>query len=377
MFAKRCIVIGFSLLVALVGILVACAAPASTTTPSPTTTVTPTPAAGSLAQIIAEAQKEGTVSAMLRTGFTPKAMERLKKELKGLFGVDLNITYSPTMSYPNELAQAIMEYQAKATPTYDLMTFTTGHILTGNNAGIFEKVDWKALMTKDTNPEAVRPEPFSNGIIYFTRFQGLMYNPEKVPAAQAPETLSELTDPKWTGKLGVFNYPNSWARRAYFMGKEKTFADLRAILKNKAIQGPYVSSYNRYLLGEVWLTYISSVYLGMARDKGMPVAWKHLDYAEVENAFVVVRKGAAHPNAAKLVALYMASPAGAKFTLEESGAGNLYYPGNYEHDLSLEVTRQGVPLYEPATYPGLTEFQLTDEEKQWEKEIDLIFKGAG
>ena len=58
---------------------------------------------------------------------------------------------------------------------------------------------------------------------------GLIYNPEKVSADEVPQTLSELANPKWKGKVGIHNHTNSWARRAFIMGKEKTLSNIRVI----------------------------------------------------------------------------------------------------------------------------------------------------
>ena len=91
------------------------------------------------------------------------------------------------------------------------------------------------------------------------------------------------------------------------------------------IQGRYVDLYNRYLLDEISMAFTSDNYFKMALDKGVQAAWQSLDYADVREYFLVVRKGARRPSAAKLVAIYLASPEGARFTLEEAKAGNLYW----------------------------------------------------
>ncbi|MDP2643658.1 MAG: ABC transporter substrate-binding protein [Desulfobacterales bacterium] len=334
--------------------------------------------AGTLDEIIAGAKKEGTVSLKLRSGFTPKSMGRLEKEIRDKFGVDLKVKFVPTGSMPKDVAQASMEQKTGAPSTYDLLTFMSNHVTLANKAGIMEKIDWKPLITADTNPEVVLENPALQGaIISFTGHLGLIYNTEKIPADQVPRTLSGLADPRWKGKLGVFTYQGGWARWARIMGKEKVYNDLRAILKNGAVGGRYSDVFNRFLINEVWLGLLSSVYLKMAQDKGMPVAWQDLDFSERQNFSVVVLKGAQHPNAAKLVAVYLASPQGARFTLEESGAGNLYYPGNFEHDISSQAKKQGIPEHSLASYPGLLEFHLSKDYRNWQKEIKLIVDSGG
>ncbi len=329
------------------------------------------------AQVIEGARKEGAISMILRAGFTPRSMERLEREVREKFGVDLKCKFVPNVSMPKELAGAIMEHKTGAVPSYDLMTFSS-HIPQGMKAGIFEKVDWKPLITKDTNLSVVHNDPITyGGIIYFTGHQGLIYSPERISAGDVPKKLSELADPKWKGKIGIFNYTESWARWAFALGKEKVLADLRGVLKNGAIQGAYVDMYNRYLLREISLCLISSVYLKMAKDKGVPAAWQSLDIADIREYSLLVRKGAKHPNAAKLVAVYLASPEGVRFTLEESGAGNLYYPGNYEHDIRTQNRGQGIREVFSERKPEILEFSASKESEHWQKEIKMVLDTGG
>lgn len=379
MLIKRYAVIVLSVIVALIGVLAACAAPSLSPTSTSTPTITPTAApTGPLAQIIAEAKKEGTVTVSLKSTILPKSMERLKIEIKDMFGVDLDIKFNPSSSMDKEVADSIMEHQVGATPSYDLRNWGVDATGEGNKAGILEKVDWKPLITRDTNPEVIiGHSAYLGGLVNYTGTIGMMYNPEKISAAQVPLTLSQLADPKWRGKIAIPSYKGSWSRRSFIMGKEKTLADLRAILKNGAIQGTYAAQWSRYLLSEVWMSIVTSSYLKEARDKGVPGAWQALDYCEETEYYTLVLKGAAHPNAAKLVAIYLASPAGAKFMLEEGAGGNLFYPGNFEQDLLSQAERQGIPIIFMARDSAMVAFGVSDEYAQWQKEIDLILKGGG
>ena len=130
--------------------------------------------AGPLAQIIEGAKKEVTVTLRLRSGFNEKSMARLEREIKEKFGVDLKIKYAPSSSMSKNMAEALMELRVGAPPSYDLMTFSN-HVLEGNEAGLFERVDWKKIITKDINPDVVLDHPALFGsIVCFTGHQGMM-----------------------------------------------------------------------------------------------------------------------------------------------------------------------------------------------------------
>ncbi|MDP2646598.1 MAG: extracellular solute-binding protein [Desulfobacterales bacterium] len=334
-------------------------------------------AAGPLDLIVAGAKKEGRVLVQLRSTFSGNSMIRLEKEIRQKFGVDLKIDFTPSSNMSKTLVQIMMEHKTGAPPSFDLVNFST-HAAEGFRAGALERVDWKALITQDTNPEAVLTNPALYGaLVYYTSHHGLLYNPKKIPPDQVPKTFHELADPRWKDKVGIPDAVAGWTRRAFLMGKEKIYKDISAILKNGAIKGSYSVLQNRYQLEEIWMTFIVSSYLKYAIDKGMPAAWQCLDYAEVPLFAVTIPTGARHPNAARLVAVYLAGPAGAKFSLEESGSGNLFYPGNFEHDIRLQNKKQGIREYFPVNDVKMMEFLESKDYRKWRREIKLIMDKGG
>lgn len=358
---KQLILIGLSLVLVLGTVLSADGAPS-----------------GALAQIIEGAKKEGTVSVKLKSTLTAASMKRLEREIKETFGVALNIMFAPGGKMSKDTADAIMEHRAGAIPPYDIMSLHSGHMIEAIQAapGIFEIVDWKSLITEDTNPDVLAANPIE-APSYYSGGQGLLYNPEKISIAEVPKTLSDLADPKWKGKVGIWRGSGAWSRWAFVMGKEKVFSDLRQILKNDVIQGRYVDLFNRYVLGEIWMTLIKASYMKEAQDKGISAAWQSLDYLDIRETLLVVRNGAKHPNAGKLVAVYLASPAGAKFMLEEGAAGTLFYPGNFEHDILSQAQKEGLRILFSERDKDILAFEASKESRQWEKEVKLILETGG
>jgi ABC-type thiamine transport system substrate-binding protein len=327
--------------------------------------------------VIEGAKKEGVLSAKLVPALTEKTMYRLEREIKQKFGVDLKIKFTPVENMPKDVSEAIMEQKAGVIPSYDLMTFSN-HVSTANKAGILERVDWKPLILEGTNPRVIHDSPVMYGaIVTHTGHFGMIYNPEKVKADEVPRSLADLAHPKWKGKGGVANYPTSWVRWCFMLGKEKVLSGLRAALKNGAIQGTYHDLRNRYLLGETSWYLTSSAYYVTVREKGMPAKWQSLDLSDITDFAVAVRKGARNSNAAKLVAVFLASPEGSKFLDEEGGLGSLYYPGNAEHDIRLQDQKQGVRENFAERNAELLEFYATKEAEQMGKEIQLLFQTGG
>ncbi|MDP2644892.1 MAG: hypothetical protein Q8P24_08125 [Desulfobacterales bacterium] len=133
----------------------------------------------------------------------------------------------------------------------------------------------------------------------------------------------------------------------------------------------------RYLLSEISFCILGSQLVMSARAKGMPAEFQALDFADVSNYSLAVRKGARHPNAAKLVGVFLASPAGAKFTVEESGEGNLYYPGNFEHDISMQNKKQGIREVHTTRDPKILEIYFTKDFERLRKEVKIVLDTGG
>jgi ABC-type Fe3+ transport system substrate-binding protein len=357
MFAKKCTLIGLSLTVILGVVLAASAAPQS-----------------ALDKVIAGAKKEGAVTVNLMAQYGVESIPRLEKEIKERFGVALKIDYVPAGQMAKALAMARMEQKMGATPSYDLEYYSTNNLLTGNKAGIFEEVNWKPLLTKDTPSQSLLPVPF-NAPVNYTAVMILMYNPDKVSDDKVPKTLSELADPKWKGKVGIFDYPSKWSKWWLAMGgKDKGKAAVQALLKNGAVQGKFDDLLNHFLLGEIWMAVTQSNYMELAQSKGVPAKWIALrDFVECSEGGLGVRKGAKHPNAAKLVAVYLASPAGSKFTMETAKHGNSHIPGNLVYDIVTEAKKQHIPLVIPESDQRFLEFAESKESNEWQKEVNLIF----
>ena len=332
---------------------------------------------GPLAQVIEGAKKEGTVAIKLTPGFTEKSMSRLKKEIKDKYGAELTIKFTASTRFANDVAEAIMEDKAGAIPSYDLLTLSNATSV-ANEAGVLENVNWKSLFTEGTNPDVVNDSPLMRGsIVYHTAYFGLMYNPEKVKANEVPRKLIDLANPKWKGKGGLMDTPSNWVRWIGVVGKDKVFSDLRAVIKNGVTKGRYVDLLNRFMIGENWFCTISSEFIVDAQSKGMPTAWQTLDFGDVREYNLVVRKGARHSNAAKLIALFLVSPEGVKFGIEEAKYGTLYYPGNYEHDIRMQNKKQGIPDVFADRNTQILEMYASKEGRQLEKEIELLLATGG
>jgi len=215
------------------------------------------------------------------------------------------------------------------------------------------------------------------GIVVYGGTTGLEYNPQKLSAQDAPKKLADLANPKWKGRLGVHDYASHWARFAFILGKKQTLTTLRAILKNKPVLDHFPPLNNRYLSGEIDMAYTVDQYVMDARARGKPAAWINMDPLEIRDYQVVLMKGSKHANAAKLVAVFLASPEGGKFTTQVVRKVHHLYPGNLLYDGIQAAKKRGIQPITWESFPGLLDFIQSKEYEDWQKEVQVILDTAG
>jgi iron(III) transport system substrate-binding protein len=129
------------------------------------------------------------------------------------------------------------------------------------------------------------------------------FNTDQIKAADVPNDLAQLSEPKWQGKFAMNSQPGSpYDLLALKLGSDGVVDLVRKLLANKPVLrngSPAVLS--SLVSGEVpvALSYASGV---EAQKKiGAPVDWKaYAQYTPVLPLDLYVPKGAPHPNAARL-----------------------------------------------------------------------------
>ncbi|MBI2830222.1 MAG: ABC transporter substrate-binding protein [Chloroflexi bacterium] len=378
-------VIAVSLLVLILVLpLGACVKPTPASSPSPSLKATPgtalAPATDPLAQIIEGAKKEGIVTGRLgdpEFGEIAVTTE-LQRAIKDKYGVDLKISFPRgSVGTAQMLATAIMEYKTGVTPAYDLLSLPSAYVSEAIASDAIEKVDWSPLTEKGLPPEIVPQEPRVRGAIFYKNsYLGLVYNPKKVSKAEAPKTISDLADPKWRGRLGLANTADRWVEWAFVLGKDKVFSLLRSLVKTKPLLDSFSSLDNRFTIGEIDLVWTITSYMGATASRGVPIAFQSLDFSYQNLTYLVVPKKVTHPNAAKLVSIFLASSDGTKFMIKNiKGGGRKDIPGSMEYDIYQDDLKRGLLVYNPFSYPGMLDFMVSPDREKWAKEAELILKG--
>jgi iron(III) transport system substrate-binding protein len=183
------------------------------------------------------------------------------------------------------------------------------------------------------------------------------YNTKLVPKAEAPRTLEDTLAPKWKGKIAVraattgFN----WLFPVWKKDKEKAIEYLKRLAKQDVVPGKRDAEIaNQVAGGEYPVGVLSLTSVIPALGKHAPLALCPIGPTASDLNGFWIPKGAPHPNAAKLLVAWLASPEGVKALLK-SGRG-LSYPPDASPAAKL-IAENGIGFVPIQSAEDLREFE--------------------
>lgn len=201
------------------------------------------------------------------------------------------------------------------------------------------------------------------------RLRVIMYNKDLVPEADLPQSVFDLTDPKWQGQVGATDSTSDAmiahvAALIKLVGEEKATAFVKGLVDNGTqFFGGHTDIRKAVGNGELKLGFVNHYYYHLSRTEGAPVGIVYPDQADlgmlVNSTNAGIIQGAKHADAAKLFIDFLLSPEGQKIFAEK----------NFEYPLLADVAlAEGV---DPLADLKLAEINLTElyELRQQAKEL--------
>ncbi len=266
--------------------------------------------AAPLDDVIAAAKKEGNIEFYAPSTRTLQGAQAVAEGVNKKYGLNLKMNYTPATSMPRDIAKIVSMAAAGIPPEWDLMCTPDSHQAALWHKKLHQLYDYRKL---GVDPKAIE---YDGGAVSFAhQFVLPAYNSKLVAAKDVPKSWEDLLDPKWKGKLGVTNATHHQARLAVgAWGEEKATSYVKALTKQDLKLGLIGETYSRMLLGEV-LVAVSFIdgYIRRAEEKGAPIVFADKVSPVVTPAYIAgVPKGALHPNAAYLYAIFLTTPEGQK-----------------------------------------------------------------
>lgn len=217
--------------------------------------------------------------------------------------------------------------------------------------GIFESSSWPAIMTV---PEAYRADD-DTWTALTLRARVIMYNTNLVKQEELPESVFDLTDPRWKGQVGSSDSTNGSMQgqivaMRHLLGEQKTEDFIKGLVANDTrFYGGHTDVRKAVGTGELKLGLVNHYYYQLSKAEGAPVGVIYPDQGQGDMGLLVnstngaIVKGG--PNAA-------ATQAFMHYLLTRGGQ-KLFAELNYEYPII-----EAVPLAEGVQ--PLDQFRLAD-----------------
>jgi len=263
-----------------------------------------------LAEIVARAKSEGKVR--FCSG-TPNELEA-KEFFKQFRERYREITLEYSRCRPAASSERILSELMAGQVDYDLVTVFDPLIPQYKKAAVLAgPFDWSGLF--GIRPVYVSPDRYFVGSGSST--DGIVYNSKLVPKERAPKDWDDCLDPYWKGRFVVDNRGGSFVRLYPGWGKEKLLDYARRLAANKPvwIRGqteilPLIASGEHLMMCGAFLPPALSL-LSQEPGASLTIVIPREVGAELYATVAVVKK-ASYPNAALLLAGYLASDEGQK-----------------------------------------------------------------
>lgn len=264
---------------------------------------------------------------------------------------DIKVTFIRDTGGNTLAAKVVQEVQAGGTPAA-LLSGDPQQLVAIEQRGLLVKSDWKALGID----ASIAPTPTL--IATAAALGAIVWNKTNVPQAQAPKTMDDLLKPQYTGKVGSWIRAPTYAQLAKVEGEAKVKAFLEKLL---AMQPRLYDS--TYRLAQEAATGEIDVGFGLWHSsqptiaKGGPIGVALPDTVATSTIFSSVVQKSANPQGAQVLAVWLASPEGARVYEEATGRGNPYVKGTETQKLVEGHKLSEFSISEMATYVRLqTEF---------------------
>ena len=267
-----------------------------------------------LEKVIEAARKEGQLDLMVRSSTGEKGARELSAAFNKRFGLNIRVNADLAGMESQKFNQAVTEIKAGIPPTFDLMQGMTDNILGLKGVDGAEQIEnWEAFLAQIA-PEAykvrerVSPSILAGyGFLWLTQTRGLIYNSKLISLQELPKTWKDKGDPKYRGAFSVMPFTSLSLSGLLKYDKEELLEIVRSWGRNKRQVLTFAAGVERMMLGELKFLYGNAgYYFGhKAMDPNAPIGLRFFeDLTPTDPVMYVVRKGARHPEAAKLFALW-------------------------------------------------------------------------
>jgi iron(III) transport system substrate-binding protein len=281
--------------------------------------------AAPLDDLISAARKEGTLNFYGPSTLKADGAQAFAQAFNKKYGSKINVNFIPSGSMTRDVGTVATQAATGAPPEWDVMVATDAHHASLWLRKLHKPFDYRAVGVGEN-----LIDHDGSSISFVHQYIVPAYNNKMVSPQDAPKSWEDLLHPRWKGKVGVTTATHHLGRLAAGpWGEEKTTAYVNALAQQNPVVGQLGPTYTRLQLGEILVAFsLTDSYIHLAKETGAPVT----EAVEVQPVIapsyhVGALKGARHPNAAHLFAVFMTTPESQQLWEKEVGVSSALIPG--------------------------------------------------
>ena len=291
------------------------------------------PSAGAPLQALIDAARQEGQLALIWGENTAGGTEGARRWAEGfnqLYGLNLDVRFTPGPSMPEVAAKVAQELQAGRTASTDILMGSETHIASLIQGDALHPVDWASWAPNIQDPRLVAPGGAAVAIA--SRAPGITYHSGKLTGDAVPATLQDVLKPQYKGRVASTPYAANFDRLASpeQWGEPRTVEYVRKLAEQVTVL-VRCGEVPRLLTGEfdMLVTDCGGYDAYRLAASGAPVG--HVipaDAATLVYWYMGVPRNAAHPAAAKLWINYVMSRHGQDILFDSDYTDHHLVPGS-------------------------------------------------
>lgn len=239
--------------------------------------------------------------------------EELEAAMNAKYGIKVDLQGTAGGPNMSQVASRLLQEhkQGRSPASTDIMVASGRNQLKLASAGALMEVDWRKYLP-DLDDQEIATS--GTGLLAGVGLIVAAYNTDVIKPKDVPQSLEDVTDPKFKGLIAATTYGSGWPQITLNLGAEKVHKVLQTIATNGNLAGNINGDLQRVASGEfgMYLFQGNLVEVENLKAKGAPMDWTDLG-GEINAAFltyVSVPKASRSPNLAQLASLFLMTPEG-------------------------------------------------------------------
>ena len=250
----------------------------------------------------------------------------------------------------NSIGGRIVQESQGDTRTADLATTGAAISIPLRERNLIKSVDWQSYGLSSQ----LAPTPF--GVATAAVVYVIVYNTDLVKEADAPKTWDDLLNPKWDGKIGIWVRGEGQGALAATWGVDKVVDYVRKMNALHPVLLPSTFPLAQQVAaGEILVGFGLYHSAQPPIRRGAPIKAIVPEPASINTLYSLVPAKAKNPSGGELLAIWLATPEGAKVYEDATDRGNPFIAGTKTNALLAGHTASQFSVDKAAEEAGVVQ----------------------